>query len=119
MYKNFDDLVDSLDMSSILQNFPELADQIAACNGSAEKLREVFQNALNGIDTGLIDKLNKLKQTTPELTTEIDLLIGQLDKLSNYDINIDLSMDTTQSVIDDYISKMNTLADLAIMTRDS
>ena len=119
LYENFDDLVNQLDMSSILQNFPELADEIEACGGSAEKLREVFQNALNGIDSGLIDKLNKLKETTPSLTTEIDLLIGQLNKLSNYDINIDLSMDTSQSMIDDYISKMNTLADLAIMTRDS
>lgn len=119
LYENFDDLVSQLDMSSILQNFPELAEEIEACGGSAEKLREVFQNALNGIDSGLIDKLNKLKETTPSLTTEIDLLIGQLNKLSNYDINIDLSMDTSQSMIDDYISKMNTLADLAIMTRDS
>lgn len=119
MYENFDDLVDQLDMSSILQNFPELADEIEACGGSAEKLREVFQNALNGIDSGLIEKLNQLKETTPSLTTEIDLLIGQLDKLSNYDINLDLSMDTSQSMIDDYISKMNTLADLAILTRDS
>ena len=119
MYENFDNLVDNLDMSSILQSFPELADQIAACNGSAEKLREVFQNALNGIDDGLISKLNQLKATTPELSSEIDVLIGQLNKLSNYDINIDLSMDTTQSVIDDYISKMGTLADLAILTRDS
>ena len=119
LYENFDDIVNQLDMSSILQNFPELADEIEACGGSAEKLREVFQNALNGIDSGLIDKLNKLKETTPSLTTEIDLLIGQLNKLSNYDINIDLSMDTSQSMIDDYISKMNTLADLAIMTRDS
>lgn len=119
MYENFDDLVDSLDMSSILQNFPELADEIEACGGSAEKLREVLQNALNGIDTGLLAELNELKQTTPELSNEIDLLIGQLDKLSNYDINLDLSMDTSQSMVDDYISKMNTLADLAVMTRDS
>lgn len=119
MYENFDDLVSQLDMSSILQNFPELADEIEACSGSAEKLRDVFQNALNGIDNGLINKLNQLKATTPSLTTEIDLLIGQLNKLSNYDINLDLSMDTSQSMIDDYISKMGTLADLAIMTRDS
>ena len=90
LYENFDDLVSQLDMSSILQNFPELAEEIEACGGSAEKLREVFQNALNGIDSGLIDKLNKLKETAPSLTTEIDLLIGQLNKLSNYDINIDL-----------------------------
>lgn len=119
LYENFDDLVNQLDMSSILQNFPELADEIEACGGSAEKLREVLQNALNGIDTGLLAELNELKQTTPELSNEIDLLIGQLDKLSNYDINLDLSMDTSQSMVDDYISKMNTLADLAVMTRDS